>query len=667
MATARERDSGEALHVDPRGRDTWSGRRPEPAPDGGDGPFATLERARDEIRRMKAAGGLPAGGIRVEVAGGAYLLERPLDLTAEDGGTAAAPVTFGARRGGVVRLMGGRVLDGFQPVTDPVVLERLAPEARGQVLQLDLRAHGFTEYGEPTSGGMELFHGGEPMSLARWPKEGFARIAGLVGVDPVDVRGTRGDRTGKFLYDGDRPARWAAEKDPWVHGYWFWDWSDQRHRVAAIDPERRVIEVEPPYHGYGYRIGQWYYGYNLLCELSRPGEWYLDRDTGVLYFWPPGPAGGVETAVSATQNLLTATGVEHLTLSGLTFELCRGTAVVLSDCRHLRLDGCAFRNLGGRAVEATGGGDVGVRGCDIWNTGMGGITLTGGDRPRLEPAGHFVEDCHIHHYGRVNRMYQPAVAISGVGIRVAHNLIHDAPHMAVSFSGNDHAIELNEIHHVCLESNDAGAIYSGRDWTWRGTSIRHNLFYEITGFENRGCVGVYLDDMLCGTEIRGNLFYRVTRAAFIGGGRDCTVENNLFVDCQPALHVDDRAMTWAGYHVGTTMKERLEAMPYREPHWVARYPELLTLWEDEPAAPKGNVVRHNVCQGGRWDEVNDNTRPYVCFEDNLVAEDVGLSGTPPASFALAPDSPARVIEFEAIPMDQIGPRRPVPFGSRRPG
>jgi hypothetical protein len=84
--------------------------------------------------------------------------------------------------------------------------------------------------------------------------------------------------------------------------------------------------------------------------------------------------------------------------------------------------------------------------------------------------------------------------------------------MAVQFAGNDHVIEFNDVHHVCLESNDAGAVYSGRDWTWRGTVIRFNKFWEITGFEDRGCVGVYLDDMLCGTHVHGNLFWRVTRA-----------------------------------------------------------------------------------------------------------------------------------------------------------
>jgi len=265
-----------------------------------------------------------------------------------------------------------------------------------------------------------------------------------------------------------------------------------------------------------------------------------------------------------------------------------------------------------------------------------------------------VENNHIHHYGRWNRMYQPAISMSGVGNRASHNLIHDAPHMAISFGGNDHLMEFNEIYNVCYESNDAGAIYSGRDWTMRGTVIRHNYLHHINGFEGRGCVGIYLDDMFCGTTIYGNLFYKVTRAAFIGGGRDCIVENNIFVDCEPALHIDSRAMGWASYHVGTTMTDRLKEMPYQEPLWVERYPELVNILDDEPAAPRGNIVARNISQGGRWDGVYDQARPYVVFEDNVIDQDPGFVGTPPENFQLRDDSPAYELGFKPIPIEKIG-------------
>ena len=63
---------------------------------------------------------------------------------------------------------------------------------------------------------------------------------------------------GAFMYEGDRPKRWSAENDVWVHGYWFWDWADERQEVESIDTEQHIIAVVPPYHGYGYRVGQWF-------------------------------------------------------------------------------------------------------------------------------------------------------------------------------------------------------------------------------------------------------------------------------------------------------------------------------------------------------------------------------------------------------------------------
>jgi hypothetical protein len=225
------------------GNDNWSGRIAVPNAARNDGPFATLERARDEIRKLKQAGEMPKGGVTVELHGGVYQREQPLELNEADSGTKDAPVVYRARRGEEVRLVGGRVVTGFQPVTDPAVLERLSPEARGNVFQADLKALGITDFGEVKRGGIELFFGDKPMTLARWPKEGFVRIVDLVGGDPVDVRGTKGDKIGKFMYEGDRPKRWVGEKDVWVHGYWFWDWSDQRHKVESIDTESRVISV----------------------------------------------------------------------------------------------------------------------------------------------------------------------------------------------------------------------------------------------------------------------------------------------------------------------------------------------------------------------------------------------------------------------------------------
>ncbi len=659
MAPQAETISPIRLHVAPNGNDAWAGTLAAPNAEGTNGPLATLERARDVLREQRT----PDTSAEVILREGVHALDKPLMLGAED-----AKVCYRAAAGEVVRILGGKPIPEFESVTDPAIVERLDPAAREHVVQADLKALGVTDYGTAAGGGIALYFQGRTMSLSRWPNEGFVRIVQIKGGERFKVHGRTGDKIGKWTYEEDRPARWQAENDAWLHGYWFWDWSDQRHRVKAIDTENRIIEVEPPYHNYGYRKGQWYYAYNLLAEIDTPGEWYVDREAGILYFWPPAPPQPGDAVVSCLNQALVITDTSHTTFRGIQFEAFRGTAITVKGGKSNRIEGCTLRNIASAAVRVTGGQDHGVSNCHLYELGGSGITLSGGDAKTLTAGGHFADNNHIHHYAQWKLTYCAGIHLGGVGNRATHNLIHDAPHMAIGFGGNEHDIAFNEIHHVCLQSNDAGALYTGRQWTMRGTRVRHNFMHHITGFRDEGCMGVYLDDMYCGTTIQGNLFYRVTRAAMIGGGRDNVVDNNLFVECSRALHIDNRAQNWASYHVETTMKERLDKSPYQEPVWQARYPELLTLWEDEPAAPKGNRVSRNVFVGENWDAVQDGARPYVTFEDNLLNEDPHFvsrdwesrDALRPADFALHPASPAYAKGFQPLLLHEMGLRKPLP-------
>ena len=132
-------------------------------------PFGTLERAREEIRKLKANGPLK-GPATVFVRAGQYQLTRTLQLNAEDSGTERCPITWQAMRGEEVRFIGGVRLTGFKPVSQPAILERLAPAARGQVLELDLKAAGVTDLGNVTSAGgseADLIYNRQYMTLAR--------------------------------------------------------------------------------------------------------------------------------------------------------------------------------------------------------------------------------------------------------------------------------------------------------------------------------------------------------------------------------------------------------------------------------------------------------------------------------------------------------------------
>ena len=108
------------------------------------GPFRTLERVRDEIRRRRASRADAARGATVSVRGGVYAFAETFCLDSRDSGAAGAPVVYAAFPGEKVILSGGLTVpaDAFQQVTDAKVLDRLEPAARGHVLRADLRPLG---------------------------------------------------------------------------------------------------------------------------------------------------------------------------------------------------------------------------------------------------------------------------------------------------------------------------------------------------------------------------------------------------------------------------------------------------------------------------------------------------------------------------------------------
>lgn len=645
--------------------------------DDGDGsaerPFASLAGARDAIRRLKRAGGLPPGGVTVQVRGGTYRLADGFTLSAEDSGTPEAPIVYRACAGETVRLWGGRTVTGFTPVTDEAVLARLDPAARGQVRQLDVRAQGVGALGGFHSRGfarpvtpahLELYCNGERQQVARWPNDGFATIAGY----PADAGegDGHGQQMGKleagFLYSGDRPQHWQQTGDIWLHGYWSWDWANSYEQVAAIDTTRRLITTKAPYGHYGFRTGQRFYALNILEELNQPGEYYLDRACGILYWWPPTPLEGAEVVVTELEApLIALKDAAHVTLRGFTLEYSRGSGITVQSGAGVTIGGCTLRHLGNWGVLVNGGKGHTVTGCDIADVGDGGLRLIGGDRATLTPAGHAAVNNHIHHIGVWSRCYQPGVEVGGVGNRVAHNDIHDGPHNAIQLGGNEHIVEFNDIHRVCLETGDVGAFYMGRDWTQRGNIVRYNYFHEIGGV-GMGSFAVYPDDCSSGVTVFGNIFYHVQTAMFCCGGRDNRYENNVIVDCAQAFRADGRGLdaspTWHGM-VYDTMKGRLEAMQYQQPPYRDRYPALLQLEKyyaaDKGVPPEGNVVRRNIVVNSPWLEIGWHADPALFdIRDNLVGQDAHFVDAAHEQFQLRDDSPAFVLGFQRIPVERIG-------------
>lgn len=596
------------FHVAPTGADGNPGTQQKP--------FATLAAGRDAIRKLKQTAPLTEP-VTVIVHSGSYFLPQALTFSSEDSGMESAPITYLAEPGSKVRLTGGRGVASWRAVTDPSVLELLDADARAHVRVADLHAQGITDFGKLKPRGFsrgypvaeaELFACDEPMTLVRWPNNGFRKATAKTDDQTVIV-------------DTDRMTRWSAEAEPWVMAYWHHDWAELYEPLVGFDPARKALlrdaKIKPVY-GLTPANTRWYVS-NVLAELDSPGEYYIHRTKGLLYFWPPQP--DAVTALSMTESLIRAEGLAYVTFRNLTFEQCRGTAISINNGNECKVVGCIIRNTGQLGVSVSGGTRHEVRGCDVFFTGTGGISMSGGDRPTLTPANHNAENNHVHHYARRARTYHPAITVSGVGNRIAHNLVHDGPHMALAAGGNDHIVEFNEVHNVVEESGDAGAYYVGRDWTQRGNVLRYNYWHDILGPSSYGGMTIYLDDQHSGHTIHGNFFERCNQAVFIGGGDDNVVTNNVFLGCWKAAHLDNRGMGWqkpATDDPKGELRSHLIAMPYTNGLWSTRYPTLVHILTDDPGVPKRNVFAKNLSAGGKWEDIAPTIRQFQTVSDNLV-------------------------------------------------
>ena len=650
------------FHVAAGGDDTHAGTA--------SAPFASLERARDAVRALKEGEAFPEGGVTVWLHRGVYPRLAAFVLEERDGGASNARVVYRAVPGDDVRLIGGREIasGAFQPARDEAVLARVDEAARGQVLVADLRALGISEYGNlPDAYGdppaiPELFFDGQRMTLARWPNDGWAHIAEIIESGPAPWRNHASDQPGTFKYESDRPRRWQSAPGVWLYGYWCFDWSSETIKAGSIDTERREITLVKP-HGYGIGGGnpppRRYIAINLLEELDSPGEYYLDRDAGRLYFWPPKPlAQGCAALSLATEPVIRVENASFVTIQGLTIEMCAGNGIEMRDGRENELLACTIRRTGHAGAIVDGGLNHAVKACDIYETGMAGLHIGGGDRATLTPSGHLVFNNHIHHIGERKRTHAYHLHLKGVGIHVAHNLLHDAPHQSIGLAGNDHLFEYNEIHHSGQDSDDCGAFYMGRNPSERGTVLRYNFWHHTGSERAHGSAAVYFDDGSGGQTVFGNVFYKAAGgsfgAVFVHGGHDNLVENNIFVECPVAVRQAPWAdAAWRQFLDDPDRQTKLlRDVDITNPPYTDKYPELRGYleWDGQPRLNKAFRNAIYKCErfvDGNWEIMNN----WVMRD-----EDPGFVDAGQLNFQLREDSviPRRIEGFQPIPFERIG-------------
>ena len=572
-------------------------------------PFRTVEKAVEAVRNTDKT---DKNGITVCIEGGEYRVSA-LEFSKEDSGTKDCPITYCSYNGEVV-LNGGKKLEPeiFSVVTDGEVLIRLSDEAKKNVLCTDLTKLGLgvddwgklypvglygtqANYDGDTVGPVpcNLYFNGNPLITARYPNEGFLKTVEIIREGQGQESSTsnhakmegwenlRNPETTIFTVDdetADRIFSYATINNVWLWTALIYEWADTTVPLKSFDYANKTLE--PAYVSkYGAVPGSSYYIFNVLEELDAPGEWYLDRDSGMLYIYPPDNMDNAEIIISlSTEDLITITDAEYLIFDGLSVKGTRGNGVIINS-NNVTVKNCIFSELSGTGVKIDGYKNT-VADCEFAHIGATAVDVKGGDRETLKAGENRVENCLIHDFSEVSITAGQGVNIGGVGNICAHNEFYNSPQQAIWYSGNNNIVEYNYIHDAVLLSNDSSAIYTGRRWDETGNIVRYNAIYNIGG-DDFTPHGIYLDDGASGQTVYGNIIINCNGNAFlIGGGRNNNIYNNIMVNCDNAFLYDSRsrdavldASFWFEHsREGLDMHQNLLASPWQTETWKNEYP-----------------------------------------------------------------------------------------------
>ncbi|MBI4978046.1 MAG: right-handed parallel beta-helix repeat-containing protein [Spirochaetes bacterium] len=527
------------LFVSPAGNDAWSGKTADVNAAKTDGPFASVERARDEIRSLKSKRTFT--GATVYLRGGRYELARTVTFTPSDSGTKDTPVVYAAYKNEKPVLSAGK---------------RLAPVVKNGRWEVPVP--------ESYTGNWDfsqLFVNGERRNRVRIPETGYFYIGGAA---PASTH-LKAKQYDAFRYSGDEfSSSWEGLID--VEVQVFHVWSTSRLRVAAIDGKSKSVAFTGPTFR-NLSFGSRYQIENVKSELKKPGAWCLDASSGTFLYLPkPGEtpanteiiAPRLERVIEMKGDLSNKSYVEFVSFKGIVFthanfqtplqgwavsqaEFSLPSGVVLEGTRDISFDGCRFTQMSANGLDlAAGTKRCRVERCEFVDLGGGGVKLGPVfDKTNDEniTSHNIIRDCLIAHNGR----HFPAAC--GIFLRYAHdnviehNDIYDSYYSGISAGwtwgsgpspSSNNIIAYNHIFDVMQNVlTDGAGIYTLGSSP--GTVIRGNHIHDVEGVP--WAVGIYLDQGTSHTLAEDNLVYRITTHAYnlnADGGRSNIARNNIF-------------------------------------------------------------------------------------------------------------------------------------------
>lgn len=636
------------IYVSPSGNDNNEGSYEEP--------LKTVEGAVAKVNQMNTDERYNAKDISVIFKDGRYNIADTVTIS-EDITSNLSSLTLKTIGANTV-FYGGVSVKGsdFTKVTDENVLSMFSDGVSGKIYSLNLSDYGITtNFADGTKAENDpiftlLYYNGKTEQIAKYPNDGYALGTSRIGSDAENKKTT---------VKSPDIKDWQNYDEAWLRGWLIWEWDLIKGRIANIAQTTSENETDETITGRTltlqqlfagsvpdkenrpatYQNKEWYV-YNLPQELDIEGEYAIIDN--VLYYYPSdedvasGEFSKASILVNTDSNdMLSITSADKVTIEGITFENSGGYFVnVKSD--NFTLIGCEFRNSSRNAVTVTGYNNI-VSSCDFHDLGGQGLNLGGGDRNTLTDSNSVVQNCYFNKTGQINRTNCSALSLSGCGATARRNTITNTPHLALSYNGNNHIIEYNDIYN-CLTDNagDAGLIYTGNNLSNQGTVIRKNYLHD----SNSGLGAIYWDDRLSGQNAEENVFENVNRALLIHGGVCNKFNSNIIINASYGLQVRSKGR-----------------MAVKEVTYVNSSGETVTenksfnMWDTAPMMPEnkgtangynpyGNVflgslvgVYHNYTsypimpwEGEIWQKAYGNVLKYVNNKTDDKASETEFSG-----------------------------------------
>ncbi len=561
-------------------------------------------RAVPKIRTQLTAG----DAITIELAPGIHRVSEPILLTAGNSGFPGSPLTIRGAPDRSSQLLGS-VITRSRPAMASDTPEARVPEGT-RLVALPKQPEFFktrrSTYAKIASSGLEVFQGDHRLTFARWPRQGFSEDIS------VDASGA----SPKVKLSPEKTTQLSRERAMWISGYWARDWAYESVPVMSFDSASQTFVVDRLQTPLQTRNRFRFFVENILSALNSPGQMVLYSPDQMLFV----PFGGEKSdvSVSISKHIFVLQGAKNVRIERLQIGQTLGEAIRIVNSSDVEVRECAIKGTGTWGAIVSASTRISFDDCAVTETAEGGISLDGGNRRTLVRSDNFVRNTVVANFGIENPAYRPGIQLQGVGNTVVGSLIAHGPHSGITISGNDNTIENNELTDLLTQTDDAGAIYMGRDWTMRGNSISGNFFHDILPNSTKTAVGIYLDDQFSGATVDRNVFHQVNLPILLGGGRDNKISRNLFLaPTKPAILADNRGMTWQRPMVFSELEKKLVAMPFQSEIWRSRYPSLAAITTEQKGEPGGNEIWSNVVAGGTLDRfLGDATERLINVRDN---------------------------------------------------